>query len=255
MSAKLVLSKVPIPYSAWSRLNLFRHGKMDSAEYAISCFDTHWQAWRGTTPPATVLEIGPGDSIASAFIARARGVSKTYLVDAGYFAHQRLEDYRALIAHFDPGEKSAELLAAPTIDELLRFAHCSYLTEGVKSLASIPDASVDLLFSHATLEHVPAGDLAELMHQTRRILKPGGVVSHQIDLRDHLGGGLNNLRFSHNYWRRTGCATVASTPTALDSASLRGCLPKRGSRCVASTCAPGRSCPSSGPSSTRRFAN
>ena len=26
------------------------------------------------------------------------------------------------------------------------------------------------------------------------------MISHQIDLRDHLGGGLNNLRFSDSLW-------------------------------------------------------
>ena len=33
-----------------------------------------------------------------------------------------------------------------------------------------------------------------------RVLKIDGVISHQIDLRDHLGGGLNNLRFSDKLW-------------------------------------------------------
>ena len=33
-----------------------------------------------------------------------------------------------------------------------------------------------------------------------RVLRPAGVSVHQIDLRDHLGGGLNNLRFSEALW-------------------------------------------------------
>jgi hypothetical protein len=50
------------------------------------------------------------------------------------------------------------------------------------------------------LEHVRKGDFLETMRECRRILKMGGICSHQIDLRDHLGGGLNNLRFSSNIW-------------------------------------------------------
>ena len=33
-----------------------------------------------------------------------------------------------------------------------------------------------------------------------RILKPNGVCSHRVDLRDCLDGGLNNLRFSEARW-------------------------------------------------------
>ncbi len=33
-----------------------------------------------------------------------------------------------------------------------------------------------------------------------RILKSDGVCVHRVDLKDHLGGGLNNLRFSEATW-------------------------------------------------------
>ena len=32
------------------------------------------------------------------------------------------------------------------------------------------------------------------------VFKPNGLISHRVDLRDHLGGGLNNLRFSKKIW-------------------------------------------------------
>ena len=38
------------------------------------------------------------------------------------------------------------------------------------------------------------------MSQLRRVMKPGGISSHRVDLRDHLGGALNNLRFSRPVW-------------------------------------------------------
>jgi hypothetical protein len=38
------------------------------------------------------------------------------------------------------------------------------------------------------------------MRELYRIQRPGGVSSHQIDLRDHLGGALNSLRISHQRW-------------------------------------------------------
>jgi hypothetical protein len=38
------------------------------------------------------------------------------------------------------------------------------------------------------------------LRELHRILKPGGIMSHRIDFKDHLGGGLNNLRFSQRRW-------------------------------------------------------
>ena len=33
-----------------------------------------------------------------------------------------------------------------------------------------------------------------------RVLKPGGLISHNINYKDHLNESLNNLRFSENIW-------------------------------------------------------
>ena len=57
-----------------------------------------------------------------------------------------------------------------------------------------------MIFSQAVLEHVRADDFDETMRECRRILKPGGTFSNQVDLRDHLGGALNNLRFRRARW-------------------------------------------------------
>ena len=64
----------------------------------------------------------------------------------------------------------------------------------------MPSASVDFIWSHAVLEHVRKREFLDTMRECRRILKSGGICSHQIDLRDHLGGALNNLRFSERVW-------------------------------------------------------
>jgi hypothetical protein len=45
-----------------------------------------------------------------------------------------------------------------------------------------------------------------------RVLKPDGIASHRVDLKDHLAAALNNLRFSQATWesalfRRSGFYT------------------------------------------------
>jgi len=57
--AKIILSRIPIGWRAWQRLNLFRAGTMDQPEYAFGVFKKHLEAtglgsWRtrraGTRP-------------------------------------------------------------------------------------------------------------------------------------------------------------------------------------------------------------
>lgn len=43
----------------------------------------------------------------------------------------------------------------------------------------------DLVFSYTVLEHVPPADLPALLATTSRLLAPGGVALHFVDLEDH----------------------------------------------------------------------
>jgi SAM-dependent methyltransferase len=49
-----------------------------------------------------------------------------------------------------------------------------------------PDASVDLCHSGGVLEHEAPARLAAFLRESFRVLRPGGVVSHVFDHRDHL---------------------------------------------------------------------
>lgn len=203
MSAKLVLSSLPVPYGLWSRLNLFRHGQMDSTDYALSCFDTHWSATQQMPrPPQTILELGPGDSLASSLIGCARGVRESFMIDSGPYATRRVEPYVQLRQRLSQLYPEAKLPEFSSVDGMLQATGGRYLTAGTESMRTVRDASVDLVFSQAVLEHVPLEELEEQFRQTRRVLHPEGVASHQVDLRDHLGNGLNNLRFSHSFWEK-----------------------------------------------------
>ena len=70
-------------------------------------------------------------------------------------------------------------------------------------LAHLPTNSVDFCLSNAVLEHVPKRDLALVAAELFRVLNRNGICVHRVDLKDHLGGGLNNLRFSEATWEGT----------------------------------------------------
>ena len=148
-----------------------------------------------------VLELGPGDSLLSALFGRALHARRVYLVDVGPFASQdvkRFEDGCAFLRQ--RGLEPPALDGCVTVAEVLRVCQASYMTSGLEDLRRIPTGSVDFVFSQAVLEHVRRHELPETLAEIRRVMTPNGLASHTVDLQDHLGGALNNLRFSTRDW-------------------------------------------------------
>ncbi len=203
IAGKLFLSRLPINYSIWRRVGIFQNGEMNQAEYALKIFSLHAERCfpNGLLPGITILELGPGDSIASAVIANAYGAEKTYLVDVGNYAVKDIAFYKNLTEWLNKKN-----IRAPNIDAINSFSslmnkcHAKYLTRGVESLREIPENSVDMIWSHSVLEHIRAFELEDVLAELSRILKPGGFFSHNIDYQDHLQGSLNNLRFPKYIW-------------------------------------------------------
>lgn len=176
---------------------------MDDGVYAISVFRKHHERLRaaGVQPGFTGLELGPGDSVSSALLARCFGASRTYLVDAGPFARRDMAVYKRLAESCArEGLSIPSDLDLSSFDAFLASCRAEYLTEGLASLKAIPSESVDAMWSQAVLEHIRVHEFSETLRESRRLLRPQGVASHRVDLRDHLTGALNNLRFSESVW-------------------------------------------------------
>ena len=199
---KLVLTRVPAGYGLWRRLRVFRHGAMHDPAYALAVFQSHFaRSGLSAGRPFVGLELGPGDSVASAVIAAAYGAAHTHLVDVGRFATEDLSTYRTLCRYLSEERmRPPDLGRVHDLDSLLAACHATYATRGLESLRAIPSASVDFVWSHAVLEHVRRRDFASFVRETRRVLRPTGICSHQVDLQDHLGGALNNLRIGSRWW-------------------------------------------------------
>lgn len=204
IAAKLVLSQLPGGAKPWHRAGLFRHGAMASPDYALNVFRGHLERARLTADDLAGrvgFELGPGDSLFSALILRSCGAAGAVLVDADDFASSDMAAYQAMA-----GLLQREGLAPPPLDSagdreaLLRLCEARYLTDGLDSIRSLPVDSVDFMWSQAVLEHVRRDSFLETMRELRRVLKPDGLASHRVDLRDHLAGALNNLRFSEARW-------------------------------------------------------
>jgi SAM-dependent methyltransferase len=200
---KLIISRLPVPYRIWRLIGLFRHGSMDSLEYSIKIFNLHeTRAFPNGIPQGSViLEIGPGDSVSSAIIGLAKNAKLTYLVDVGDFAIKDVRFYSAIRDRLErKGWLVPNLSEIKSFEDILSACNTYYLTQGLASLKSIPSGSVDFVWSHSVLEHVRKHELQSFFRELHRIMKPGGLSSHNIDYQDHLNFGLNNLRFSEKVW-------------------------------------------------------
>jgi SAM-dependent methyltransferase len=148
----------------------------------------------------TILELGPGDGVATALLAAAHG-GRAVLVDTGAYAGTDITSYVELAVHLrTQGLDAPDLSRCAGVADVLSVCGASYLTAGLDSLRTMKDESVELIFSQAVLEHVRKNQFHDMLVECRRILKPSGVFSNHVDLKDHLGGALNNLRFEDSRW-------------------------------------------------------
>lgn len=76
------------------------------------------------------------------------------------------------------------------------------------SKTGLPAGELDVVFSNSVLEHVPGDVIAACLRESRRILRPGGVVFHSVNCGDHYAytdskiNQLNYLQFSDAEWER-----------------------------------------------------
>jgi hypothetical protein len=201
--AKILLSRLPLGYWFWKSLGLFEHGNMNHPIRALDNYllHVHTANFSITNKNFSLLELGPGDSVFTAMIAKAHGASRVWLIDVGRFATTDPAAYTGMAAYLYSKKYYLPFKSNFTnFNEVLSSCNAFYLTNGIESLAQIPDHSVDFCFSNSVLAQIPKRNFNQFMLEIRRVLKLDGVSIHWVDLKDHMGGALNNLRFSEAIW-------------------------------------------------------
>jgi SAM-dependent methyltransferase len=164
---------------------------------------------------AVVYEFGAGWDLTGPLVLWALGVERQIIVDVrrnartGLVAHTlgRLDELH------DTFERAlARPLRRPggplrSLAELEPRFGIRYLAPADARATGLPAASIDLVTSTNTLEHIPVDGLPLLLRECRRLLRPDGVMSVRIDMRDHFADSdpavspYNFLRFSEKRWR------------------------------------------------------
>lgn len=199
---------------------------------------THYRKFAVSAPleRAVFMEFGAGWDLAIALVYAAAGVPTQVLLDIHALARADLvslsvERIRRQAAEapvvlsaavtggtgwaHEPDEREAcvsSLPDGPASQELLlpwlNSVGIDYRAPGDARAAGLPDCSVDCITSTTTMEHIPAKDLASILAEAYRVLKPGGIVSCHVDMSDHFCHSdpsitpWNFLRFDDRTWNR-----------------------------------------------------
>lgn len=190
--------------------------KQDAAE-AIS----HYRGLREHLPKldpadARLYEFGAGWNLTSPILFYGLGLNSQTLVDIE--AHLRfglvnhtIDQYRRLRGELE-GLAETSLRSVPdapvaSIGQLDERFGIHYLAPRDARDTGLPSESFDFASSTYTLEHIPRADIAAIMIETRRLLRPGGIVSSYVDMQDHYSwfdpsiSVYNFLKFSDRTWR------------------------------------------------------
>ena len=201
---KIIFSRLNIPYSLWKKFNVFKHGQMESFEYSRKIFEGHFRDMSQVNKidNPVIMEIGPGDSLFSMVYSRKYSKEKFYFLDVNDYASKDLNLYLKLRKKLEKENYFPKKIKRKieSFDDLLKNYNSTYLISGIESLKTIEDESIDYIFSHSVMEHIRKYELNDLIKEMYRILKPNGVVSHNINYKDHLDESLHNLRFSESLW-------------------------------------------------------
>lgn len=96
----------------------------------------------------------------------------------------------------------------PGAKEAMRRLDLHYHAPADAARTGLPDGSVAGHISFTVFEHIPAPVLVDILREAGRVLAPGGVTVHHIDLSDHFAHddtsitAVNFLRYTQPEWDR-----------------------------------------------------
>ena len=180
----------------------------------------HWARFGDGRPlgECTFFEFGAGWDLAVPIAFAAAGVRRQELYDLTPLVRPELvavslARVRAAIGAGDPPYDPSRLPAAgpgegpEALASWLERLGIRYTAPGDARATGLRADSIDCVTSTATLEHVPPAEIAAIFRELFRVLRPGGVMSCQVDMSDHFSHAdasltpWHFLRFSERAWK------------------------------------------------------
>ncbi len=141
-----------------------------------------WQEQKFNCTGKTILELGPGNSRLNAYNFLMNGAKKVILVDkfSRYHASRRQKQFAAQEIKYI--KRKYSITELPFLDRYGRPQdNCIEFIQGDITKLNLP--LVDFIYSVSVLEHIKFPGI--FIKKSTDFLKPGGLMFHHIDLRDH----------------------------------------------------------------------
>lgn len=152
----------------------------------------------------TICELGPGQFLSHALLTYQMGGVSSYLLEIDDFANQKSEIKVEKNMILDDSFRKIRKLPRPkdhiTWQQYLQEIDAKYYTDGIDGYLRVPSDTIDYMFSFSVIEHIRKNVFKKYMEEAYRMLKQGGLAYHTVDLKDHLGGGKNQLRYPDSVW-------------------------------------------------------
>lgn len=164
---------------------------------------------------AHLYEFGAGWDLIGPLTGYGMGVDRQTLVDIRSNVRLDLVEHTCEQLRQHEAELESKLgvslrLAPPaplgSVSDLRDRFGIDYLAPRDARGTGLAASSFDLISSTFTLEHIPAADIAGILRESARLLKPEGIISCAIDMKDHYSyfdssiSVYNFLRFSRAAW-------------------------------------------------------
>jgi SAM-dependent methyltransferase len=225
VAVQSVLSRLPAPERTnyWMQRHVSRRLPRPPADFDWHVVATapHVDAWeRHVGAPladATVFEFGAGYDLIGPASMWAFGANSQTLLDVRPNLRPELVRHtltelrlRRQLLERSLGRSMREAPPVPgswTLQRALADLGMRYLAPADARCTGFADGSIDMVVSTFTLEHIPRSDLVAILRECARILKPHGIFSAQIDLKDHFSyidpavESFRFLRYSERRWR------------------------------------------------------
>ena len=127
------------------------------------------------------------------------------------FARERAtiaRTFQALADPVDVDRRLTTLAGAGTIRDVFQIAGIEYHAPADATRTGLPPGSVDLHVSYTVLQHVPYDTIVAMLREATRVLAPGGLACHHVDLSDQFARAdasisrAHFLRYSDAEWAR-----------------------------------------------------
>lgn len=204
LGIKIGLGTLRVPPALLRRFGLQRHTFLEGdAGKLVELAAAHIAAFEAATGrrPRSLLEIGPARMVARAPVFAALGIERILYLDVEDDAPNDLARYvEAADLARAAGLVPPRLEDAGSRAEVLARCNATLLIGGPEALAGTAAGSVDLVLSESVLEHVRRDAVTPLLAALRRVTAADGLQIHNIDLKDHMGGGRRHLGFASGFW-------------------------------------------------------